>query len=319
MRPLSISGRWVSRLIAPLCLLLALSPAHAEQPRPPRQKMAVREIVVVNRSTRPISQLYVSPATADGWGDDRLGDERIAPGGSFRVRLGHSRECSFDIQVIYENAGREENRGVDVCHTRQVSFDGSMALAPADAFGADREVTLTNRNLRAIQLVFVSAANSDQWGDDLLGGAAIRPGEARGITWRGACTADLRAVFDNGAAEERRLMNLCASPVLAIRPGWTTEDAPAPAEDSLVLANQSGSPITEFYIFPSDAPADAEDRGHDLLGNSVLANGGQARLPFRRDGTCRFDARAAHGGDRPAQNLSGIDLCAGAEVRVPPP
>jgi hypothetical protein len=308
-------------LLAPLCVMLA--PAYAEQRRPPRSPPALRELVVVNRSQLPVSQLYVSPASADGWGDDRLGDGRIEPGGSFRVRLGRTRECEFDVQVIYENARREENRGVDVCHARQVSFDGSLALAPPEAFGAEHEVTLTNRTGRAIQLVFISGSSSDQWGDERLNGGAIATGEARTIAYRGGCTGDLRVVFDNRAAEERRLIDLCAYPAITIHPGWTTEDTPGdPAPDmpdAVVVANRSGSPITEFYLFPPDAPDDAEDRAHDLLGNAVLPDGARTTLSFRRGTACHFMARAAHGGDRPPQDLPGIDLCAGAEVRVPAP
>ena len=57
--------------------------------------------------------------------------------------------------------------------------------------------------------------------------AAISVGDSRTLTYHGTCTADLRVVFDNRAAEERRGLDLCATPMLVIHPGWTTEDLPA--------------------------------------------------------------------------------------------
>ena len=47
----------------------------------------------------------------------------------------------------------------------------------------------------------------------------------RVVTWHGDCNADLRVVFENHAAEERRGIDLCALPTISIQPGWTTADA----------------------------------------------------------------------------------------------
>ncbi|MCW3477748.1 hypothetical protein [Limobrevibacterium gyesilva] len=326
--PPKLAGR-----LRQLCIAGALAavtaPALAEPPRPPRGPLAMREIVVVNRSRHAIQEIYVSPATADQWGNDRLGDDTVDPGGSFRVRLGRSRECSFDIQVIYDDASREESRGLDICRTRQVSFNGSAAIVPPDAFAAEHEVTLVNRSERPIQQVFISSSSADQWGEDRLTQDDIAPDHTRSITYRGACTSDLRIVFDNRSAEERRALDLCATPALVIRPGWTTEDVPqvphatrqppdAAAGRVVLVANRSGSAVTEFYLFPEDAPPGAMERSHDLLGNAVLPQGGRIVLPFSRGSACRFAARVGHGGDRTQQELTGIDLCRSAEVTVPP-
>jgi hypothetical protein len=182
-----------------------------------------REVTVFNRSPRSINELYVSPSSTDQWGEDRLGDRTLAMGGSVRVRLGRSRECLFDAKVIYEDASREEHRGVNLCRTRQFGFDGSAAT-PAPETGVEHAVTLADNSMRPIQQVFISSAEAAQWGDDRLGNSSISVGDRREVSWRGDCVVDLRVVFENRAAEERRAIDLCGTPALSIEPGWTTMD-----------------------------------------------------------------------------------------------
>ena len=326
-----------------VCLAVLLSllgtALHAEQPRPTRGPPAQREIVIVNRSPNAIYQVYVSPTDAEQWGDDRLGDDTIEPGGSFRIHLGRTRDCSFDIQVIFADAGREERHGVELCHTRQVSFDGSTAIVPPELAGNEHMVALTNRTNRPIAQVFASPSAADQWGDDRLRGdgqhqdtGPIAVGETRTVTYRGGCVSDLRIVYDNRAAEERRGLDFCAAPNLAISPGWTTQDPPPPdtapdtapdAAGTITLDNQSGNAVTEFYLYR----ADGADRGPDLLGNDILRNGTQLQVAFPPAAVsptdpsrqCHFSAQALHGGDRPRQDLTGINLCDSRVITIPPP
>jgi hypothetical protein len=49
-------------------------------------------------------------------------------------------------------------------------------------------------------------------------------GENGTISYRGSCTVDIRVVFENRAAEERRGVDLCRRASLSIEPGWTTTD-----------------------------------------------------------------------------------------------
>lgn len=211
------------------CVLAAVLaiPAYAEGPRPAQAPPAEREVAVVNNSPRPINEVYVSTQTADQWGEDRLGESTLDPGDSLRLRLGRTRECLFDAKVVYDDASREESRGVNLCRTRQIVFDGSTATAPPET-GSEHSVTLVNHAKRPIQQVFISPAAASQWGDDRLAVGSISVGDRQAVTWRGDCTVDLRVVFENRAAEERRGLDLCGTPELSIEPGWTTADAPPP-------------------------------------------------------------------------------------------
>ena len=71
-----------------------------------------------------------------------------------------------------------------------------------------------------------AASFAAQWGDDLLATSGLSVAEQRAITYSGTCDADIRVVFANRAAEERRGLNLCTHHVLRITPGWTTSDSP---------------------------------------------------------------------------------------------
>ena len=228
MRRASI-GAWTVSRLAILTLATTLLRGHAAladvPPQPVLGPLSEREVTVVNQSQRPVNELYVSPDSAEQWGDDRLGERTLEPDNSVRVRLGRTRECLFDVKVVYDDASREENRGVNLCRTRQVVFDGSTATAPPDT-GAEHSATLVNHAPRPIQQVFLSPAAANQWGDDRLGETSISVGERRVVTWRGDCVVDLRVVFENRAAEERRGVDLCETPAVSIEPGWTTADTP---------------------------------------------------------------------------------------------
>jgi hypothetical protein len=222
---------WTKWRLTPgtLCVLvvtaLLTSPARPDVPRPTQEPPGERDVTVLNHSRHSINELYVSPATLDQWGEDRLGDRTLEAGGSLRLHLGRTRECAFDAKVIYDDASREESRGVNLCHTRQLAFDGSAATAPPET-AIEHTVTLLNHSARPIQQVFISPAEASQWGDDRLGNGSISVADPRQVTWRGDCVVDLRVVFENHAAEERRDLDLCETPVLSIEPGWTTMDVP---------------------------------------------------------------------------------------------
>jgi hypothetical protein len=211
--------------LAALVALALVAPGPTIRAAMAQAPAGPRDLVVVNRSPLEISELYVSPTTSDAWGEDRLGEATLAPGRSLRLRLGRQRDCAFDVLAIYADASREERAAHDLCRTRNVALDGSTRIHPV---AERREIVLSNQSGRPIQQVFVSAANATAWGEDLLA-RAISVGEHAAIAWRGPCIVDIRIVFENRAAEERRDADLCRRAALSIEPGWTTsDDLPAP-------------------------------------------------------------------------------------------
>jgi hypothetical protein len=188
--------------------------------------MGDRGLSVTNRSKLNIQELYVSPQSADAWGQDLLGDAMLERGGTLRLKLGRMRDCTFDLLAIYDDTSQEEMHNVNVCRTREMSFTGALATRPPPPAGPARRVTVTNASPLPMQQLFISSPDAAQWGDDRLSQSAMSVGEDRTIDFTGPCRADLRVVFANRAAEERRNLDLCANPTLRVAPGWTTQDRP---------------------------------------------------------------------------------------------
>jgi len=304
-----------------LCLLAGVTAAHAQTPRPARPAGADRVLTVVNHSRHAITQLFVSSSTTDDWGQDRLTGTPIAPGASAPIRLGRVPDCTYDIQAVYDDASTEEQRSFDICHPRPLAFDGSSATDP----GPMHAVSLLNGGPRKIEEVYISSPTANGWGEDLLGDRAIAPGGRGSLQFRGDCTADLRIVFDNESAEERRAFDLCRHAALTIAPGWTTvEDAAAPADttpeekpavlagDAVTIVNGSGRGITALYLV-RDGEAGP---GHDRLGSDTLPDGERKRLEFDRSDGCRFTLRVVYSDSTPDQQRAGVDLCQSPEITI---
>ncbi len=221
----------VMAAILGLCLTthaLAQQPPSPAPPIPaPAGPLGDREASIANRGSLSITEIYISPSSTDAWGDDRLADAILEPGRTLRLRLGRLRDCAFDVLVIYEDASREERLAQNLCRARQLAFDGKQRRPPAAAALQQHELALTNHSARTIQQVFISAADAAQWGEDVLA-RAISVGDTSRVAFRGGCIVDLRVVFENRAAEERRGIDLCRRPALSIEPGWTTSDDPPP-------------------------------------------------------------------------------------------
>jgi hypothetical protein len=188
-----------------------------------------RAVTVINHAPHGAVELYISPQAADVWGGDQLGENMLDAGAQRLFALGRAPDCGFDFLIVYDDLSREEQRGVDICKIKQVIFDGRHASLPPDALGPARRVTVVDKTSMPLQQLYISSPDAAQWGDDLLSSGAMSVDEQRAIAYRGPCSVDIRVVFANRAAEERRGVNLCAMTTLRIAPGWTTMDLPAGA------------------------------------------------------------------------------------------
>lgn len=69
---------------------------------------------VNNRSGTTINEVYVSSANDNSWGQDRLGQNVLAPGQSLTIRLPQA-QCMNDIRIVFANGQVHERRRVDTC------------------------------------------------------------------------------------------------------------------------------------------------------------------------------------------------------------
>lgn len=327
---------WRTILLGAICGLIGASaPAPTRSFRKnteaPTRALVSRNLTVANHARLPVTEMYVSPNDAPDWGDDRLAGSSVEPGKSFNVRLGRTRMCLFDVQLVYRDGSREEAHDYDVCHGNKIAFDGSTATdVPV---GPTHDVTVVNNDTRPIQQMFLSEAEASQWGNDRITSRGLSVGDRIEIKFQGGCTVDLRVIFDNRGAEERRGLDICAKPALSIEPGWTTADSPpvpAPAAKPLALtssspppaaemgrttlrvANNTGADITELYLYPEGRA----DQGRDLLGHAVLREATSELVTLVRGTVCRFSAHLVFAGRVADREVHGLDVCASPDVTL---
>ena len=81
----------------------------------------------------------------------------------------------------------------------------------APAQPPDPSFRLINRNARAINEIYVASAGVGSWGADRLGDRTLGSGANTTIRLpAGQCVNDVRVIFDNGEAAERRRVNTCS-------------------------------------------------------------------------------------------------------------
>lgn len=75
-----------------------------------------RRVVIVNESSRTISEVRGTPTTWDGYGRDLIPNFVIESGEQARVNFDvGTGQCLYDLQVKMRNGQTVEKRNVDVC------------------------------------------------------------------------------------------------------------------------------------------------------------------------------------------------------------
>lgn len=78
-----------------------------------------------NRSQNTITHVYVSPVSDSNWGEDILGQDVLPAGESAQITFPRAEtECQWDIRVTIDGDQNQELRGIDLCTTTDVNYDG---------------------------------------------------------------------------------------------------------------------------------------------------------------------------------------------------
>jgi hypothetical protein len=282
--------------------------------------MPTLEAEVANRSTVMLRELYVSARGPEAWGPDRLGTGVIDPNATFRLRL-RTRDCVFDLRAVYGDDREEVKPRVDLCANRLQVFDRSGIPRPPA-----RPLELVNQHLAVVQEVYVSPSTESDWGPDRLGAQTLAQGQRIGIEVEGGCEVDVRIVFPNGGAEERREIDICETPRLIFAPAWVIERAveaapgaaprgaapPAGAvtAGALRVRNAGALPIVELYAAP---PGGAP--GADRLGADILPVGETLDVAAPAADACLADLTAVFRDGRQVAR-PGVNLCTGEEIAL---
>ena len=265
-------------------------------------------VAVTNASTVTLRELYVSARGPEAWGPDRLGAAVIEPAANFSVRL-RTRDCVFDIRAVYGDDREEVKARTDLCANRAISFDRSTIPRPPTF-----PLEMVNRHLAVVQEIYISLSTESDWGADRLGTQLLPMGGTITVAVEGGCEVDVRVVFPNGGAEERREVNICDAPRLVFAPGWVVEavidNTPGMQSGGLRLRNLGPLPIVEVFAFASGAA-----RGQDRLGADTLPLDGTLEITAPSPEACAADLVVVFRDGREVSR-AGVDLCTGQEIEI---
>jgi len=94
---------------------VAIPSAHADP----------RDFTLVNGTGGTvITEVYVSPSSADDWQDDVLQQDVLLPGDSVDINFTgfNTSTCTYDIKVVGKDGSSGELDSVDLCNTTTVTF-----------------------------------------------------------------------------------------------------------------------------------------------------------------------------------------------------
>lgn len=164
---------------------------------------------LVNRGSRAVRELFVTPSGDPNWGQDRLRGRALAPGASFAVRRRADGTCVLDIKVVFADHRTEERRGLNTCALDAVTVGGpEQHLAKA---ADDPSFRLVNRGAVDLRALYVTPSGIHNWGHNRLPAGGLPAGSATVIRMARTdqCIYDLRAVFADHRALEQRHEDLC--------------------------------------------------------------------------------------------------------------
>ncbi|MXP62387.1 hypothetical protein E0493_03345 [Roseomonas sp. M0104] len=191
---------------APLLALLALpllsTAALAQRTLPDPS------YTVINNTGQTLEMLFASPVGSHDWGHDRLGSEPVPSGTSRLVRLDPRDGCRYDLRAVFRDGTVQDMRNTNTCAAR------SYRLGPA-APPPEPRLELRNAGREPIVAAFVSPAGAGDWGMDQLDVHPLPPGRSFRLELPpGACRYDVKVLYADSASEERRGLDLCASPAV---------------------------------------------------------------------------------------------------------
>ena len=253
----------------------------------------LREVTVRNETDAILLQIFAALPNAPGRGPDRLGENVIPAGREWRVRLGRTRDCVFDVTAVFEDGEEETRPALNIYRTPRVTF--------GDPNAPQREARIANTGDRAIREFFASTRAPLAWGPDRLGTDLLPAGTDFTLRVRGtACLWDLRAVYEDDAEEVRQGVDLCTTREVV----FDGSGAPRAPERRVTLVNRHGAAVQEVYLSGSAE----DDWGPDRLGDDPLPRG-QRREVAARLRECEADLRIVFEERRAAEERASINLC----------
>lgn len=189
---------------------------------------------------------------------------------------------------------------------------------------------LVNRAQQPINELYATPQGMDNWGKELLGDTTVAPGATFAVRLPvGQCTYDVRVVYGNGRAEEKRSLNTCNVSDVAFNGSGSTAAAnqggggqqvapqqggrqqgsrsqPAVANSlSFTITNLSKVSISSVFATPTGV----DNWGKDRLGDEdVIEHDATKTVNIPNEGKCIFDIRFVYSDDSTFEKRK-VDLC----------
>jgi hypothetical protein len=166
---------------------------------------------LVNNAGQTIEQVYVSPSRSNNWGRDVLGTGVLPAGASTWIVPGFG-DCVLDVRVVFQGGRSEERRQVNACSLSRIVWGGGGG-------GGDPSFQFVNSAGVVVNELYVSLSSDTSWGRDRLGDATLAPGAGFWVALPSGkvCTVDVRVVYADGRAVERRGIETCSMQALNFR------------------------------------------------------------------------------------------------------
>lgn len=208
------------RLVVALALVAGLLGALAA----PATAQAQNRFWLVNDTGRVIERAFVSSSRVSDWGPDILGTGVLPPGNRVWVTPNFG-DCVLDLRVTFQGGGEETRMQMNACNLSQVVFGRSGAGAGASVGGGGTGAVIApgrpvgnpsfwfvNGSGGTIREVYVSLSTDGNWGGDRLGQNVLQPGQRLQVSLPAGntCQVDMRVVYMDGRAAERRRIETCS-------------------------------------------------------------------------------------------------------------
>ena len=156
--------------------------------KPPAGDGATLEII--NQSGQEIWYIYISLSDEDAWGDDLLGDDTIPDGASYLIT--DIPEGTYDLLA----EDMDENT-IEALWEVEITGENTWTVTAAAA-----SLEVNNQSADIIAELYISPSSSDSWGNDWLGGGAIKSGGSFTAGGLANDTYDAKVVDAEGNAIE---------------------------------------------------------------------------------------------------------------------
>jgi hypothetical protein len=245
--------QWLLTILGLLAVsgMLACYSTHSD-----RYRSDYGSLQVTNGSTAyAMTEFYVTPQSASGWGVNQLDGQRVSPGAT--TFIDWISPGIYDVKAVWSDGVSSEQQSLTLSagYTTEVTMldTGSLRVTNADTF------TMTN--------LYISSS-PDTWGPDLLR-ADVAPGGSVTIARLDPGTYDVKAVWSDGATYEELSLTVWAdyTTTLSMLPRSSTQGA-------MRITNGATAAMSELYV----TLASAGTWGLDQLDGQGLASGSSLLL-----------------------------------------